>query len=1293
MVCKPINIHAILQTGKANVDSFQDGVTKLYKAAERHEFETMEILLKYGADVNKRCSLEEIRCCFDDTETVLELDEVSTRKGPTPLHAFAGRDKQEFIYDSDQETKRNAEKCFALLLKHGASVNETADGENHANMTPLHYAVRKDRDPTMFVAAGNINKFNQVLSKLLLDAGAELSARNGNQNTPLHIANPADPELVSFLIERGADIRAKNDAGRTPLLEMLRGLYWAKPNVRTMEVLSGHGQDCAATDNQGNNMFHYVFHELGKFTEEFIPIFRSALQGSGDAINKRNKNGQPPFLNYKSSSTSSYSQTPRGQEELLQEFIRGGMDLNVRDNRGQTILWRLMSEFEFPAKMEKFKLLTRLGADPKIHAGDGSTLLHAAQKWRLKTEWLHLLVSFGVNCLSCDANGNNLIHCFFANITNDRITEDNLHSFHTLIELGVPATANNRSGETVINILASVESCETFARSGWLSHVLQADVFRGLNVNESNDKGIAPIHSAAGCSEYNVQILLEAGADPTLLTDDGLSPLHIAAYKKQSNVVGLLLEWYQDHGLLDRYINLPDKSNGCTPLHYACRCRQIESIWYLLRYGADVRLRDKVGEDALTIIPALDRADYDVIKQYLPGVSGRLSVMDYSSGPVDMEDILKGRLDLLDHFACDIKDQELEPLPASDEDVPGTHTMLSRVSSRRHPSLHIIQALVDKSGLNATTINNAYASQTRLSRSIPVHKLAGGDYFWQVEALQYFLSHGVDTEAKTPQGDTLLVMALKSRGFWKEKVVRVLLKYKASSQAVESETGKNCLALSSSAALTKMLLAHGAKVENQAAILGSAITELDAVMARALLEAGADPNYIDEAAKTEWQAPESYELFVSPETQDRPVEFSNGRLRQFWDFREQQANEMNMARYALHDAARAVSKEVPPISWEQRRDDLVRVLLEKGADPWATYPNGDTVVHRVIHDKGLVAPLLDAPGCDINCRGQSGQTLLLSACRPVIAPCPLIPSSARLLPCPLVNTNAIHELLDRNVDVSMTDYSKRTALHLMLTLNRRFGDAHQKAFNALVERGGQKLVLARDSTDVSPLHLALASGQLEAVECLLVNGANVFSSDPRTGDTALHRVACRLVGESGAATEAAALWKHLIRLDLDVNARNHVGDTPALAYSRVNLNGTRDPKHRKSHPSYAMQHDTTHCAALALLVDSGADLMAVNYEGQGMLHLTAARRIGELDCEGRDQIKDVEDFFEKLLELGLDPRLEDRALRTPIDMAVARNRRGILQLFTPKGRKHWEGKSMNRAKKGCDDDEDKDGEN
>ena len=54
--------------------------------------------------------------------------------------------------------------------------------------------------------------------QLLVEQGADVTAKDRSFSTPLHLASSfGTPEVVRLLIERGADITAEDESRRTPL--------------------------------------------------------------------------------------------------------------------------------------------------------------------------------------------------------------------------------------------------------------------------------------------------------------------------------------------------------------------------------------------------------------------------------------------------------------------------------------------------------------------------------------------------------------------------------------------------------------------------------------------------------------------------------------------------------------------------------------------------------------------------------------------------------------------------------------------------------------------------------------------------------------------------------------------------------------------------------------------------------------------------------------------------------------------------------------------------------------------
>ena len=125
----------------------------------------------------------------------------------------------------------------ALLLKNGAKVNSRTGGS-----TPLHTAI--------------LNSRSYPIVKLLVDYGADIHARAGWGDTPLHTAlvnYPRDAEIVKLLLDRGAEVnvRMKGNliglfAGDTPLHQVI-----SPPQAEIAEILLSRGADVNARNARG----------------------------------------------------------------------------------------------------------------------------------------------------------------------------------------------------------------------------------------------------------------------------------------------------------------------------------------------------------------------------------------------------------------------------------------------------------------------------------------------------------------------------------------------------------------------------------------------------------------------------------------------------------------------------------------------------------------------------------------------------------------------------------------------------------------------------------------------------------------------------------------------------------------------------------------------------------------------------------------------------------------------------------------------------------------------------------
>lgn len=262
-----------------------DGVTALFLAAGRGSGDVADILIAHGADVNARTrsgytplsnaadhgSLDVARLLVDhggdvnahdrDGATALSNACVKlllryTLEASTPGAADQRRrmspaavakaqqvlalEKGEFssvailLLDHGADPNAGASDSRALqtaavvgdqalaevAIAHGAAVNPSGQPETES---PLHAAI----------AEGHAN-----VARLLLDKGADVTARNRSGFTPLHFlaVHLHDRNLAEQLIQRGADVNARDQVGHTALQAAI-----AARNDDVAQTLRQHG--------------------------------------------------------------------------------------------------------------------------------------------------------------------------------------------------------------------------------------------------------------------------------------------------------------------------------------------------------------------------------------------------------------------------------------------------------------------------------------------------------------------------------------------------------------------------------------------------------------------------------------------------------------------------------------------------------------------------------------------------------------------------------------------------------------------------------------------------------------------------------------------------------------------------------------------------------------------------------------------------------------------------------------------------------------------------------------------
>jgi uncharacterized protein len=216
-------------------------------------------------------------------------------------------------------------------------------------------------------------------------------------------------------------------------------------------------------------------------------------------------------------------------------------------------------------------------------------------------------------------------------------------------DLRLPEAARNQDSKAVRSLLS--EKADVNARSSdgstallWLAHWNDTDtagllLTAGADANTANDFGMTPLSQACiNASAQFVRLLLKSGANPNTAIATGETPLMTCSKTGNADAVRLLIEYgatvnatepaekqtalmwaaAERHpnvvsALITAHADLKAHSkDGFTPIHFAARVGDLESVKLLLAAGVDVNLETQAGE-----------GDSSDTEEYVPGPPGR----------------------------------------------------------------------------------------------------------------------------------------------------------------------------------------------------------------------------------------------------------------------------------------------------------------------------------------------------------------------------------------------------------------------------------------------------------------------------------------------------------------------------------------------------------------------------------------------------------------------------------------------------------------------------------------------
>ena len=398
---------------------------------------------------------------------------------------------------------------------------------------------------------------NLEIARLLLGLGADVNAASSNNMTPLHYAAVTGTnEVLGELINAGASVHAVDGEGLTPLMHATSCDLFATEHLASQECI------------------------------DFATCVRWLIANGAD-VNARSNDGNTALLLLASGAWEADVDV-----EIALDLLHAGAEVDVKNDKDDVALVEASRNLPRVAS-----LLIDRGARIEIAGSGGMLPLHRAAE-NGHEDLVRILISRGTSISRSDDDGNTPL--LFAAINS------HFETVSIILDAEPDAAINATTGEGVSALSAAC--CN--ANENMADLLLR----RGANpnggkVNRTVDT--VPLCKVSQFENYAIAtLLLDHGADVSVMLDDGRTPVHLAAEYNSTDVIQLLISRGGSVHTLDSF--------GRTPMSWAAEFGHVDAVATLLAAGGNAWEVQHTQE--IHLLPTTDAAH--------PQISGSVSAMD-----------------------------------------------------------------------------------------------------------------------------------------------------------------------------------------------------------------------------------------------------------------------------------------------------------------------------------------------------------------------------------------------------------------------------------------------------------------------------------------------------------------------------------------------------------------------------------------------------------------------------------------------------------------------------------------